>query len=173
MLTPLALPPNTIRFRFEAADADGLHQAQLIIPVAIGDPADGVKLHSCEALDGETSRMAFTTTEVRPGSATEVTLRVIDVYGNFTQETYSQFAWRDVARVDADGDGVVDVDDLVLVASHFGRTVVRGTHPNPDVNNDGLVDREDLLLVVEALESEGSAPAAPNLTAVESTTVDS
>ena len=165
MLTPLALPHNAIRFRFEAADADGLHQAQLIIPVAIGDPADGVKLHSCKALDGEINQIAFTTTEVRPGSATEVTLRVIDVYGNFTQETYS-LRVSDVARVDTDSDGVVDVADLVLVASHFGRAVVRGTHPNPDVNNDGLVNREDLLLVVEALESEESAPAAPNLTAL-------
>ena len=164
MLMPLALPPNAIRFRFEAADADGLHQAQLIIPVAIGDPADGVKLQSCQAVDGEINRIEFTTTEVRPGSATEVTLRVIDVYGNFTQETYS-LRVGDVARVDADGDGVVDVADLVLVASHFGRTVVRGTVPNPDVNNDGLVNREDLLLVAEVLESEESAPAAPNLTA--------
>ena len=163
MLTPLALPPNTIRFRFEAADADGLHQAQLVIPVAIGDPADGVKLHSCQAVDSEISRIEFTTTEVRPGSATEVTLRVIDVYGNFTQETYP-LRVADVARVDADRDGVVDVADLVLVASHFGRAIVRGTVPNPDVNNDGLVNREDLLLVVEALESQESAPAAPNLT---------
>lgn len=163
MLTPLALPPNTIRFRFEAADADGFHQAQLIIPVAIGDPTDGVKLHSCQAVDGEISRIEFTTTEVRPGSATEVTLRVIDVYGNFTQETYS-ISVNDLAYVDANGDGVVDVDDLVLVASHFGRTVVRRADPNPDINRDGLVNREDLLLVVEALESEESVPAAPNLT---------
>ena len=164
MLTPLALPLNTIRFRFEAADTDGLHQAQLTIPVAIGDPADGVKLHSCQTLDGETSRIEFTTTEVTPGSATEITLRVIDVYGNFTQETYP-LRVGDVARVDADGDGVVDVADLVLVASHFGKTIVRGTHPNPDINNDGFVNREDLLLVAEVLESEESAPAAPNLTA--------
>ena len=164
MLTPLALPPNTIRLRFEAADADGLHQAQLIIPVAIGDPADGVKLHSCQAVDSEISRVEFTTTEVTPGSETEVTLQVIDGYGNFTQETYS-LRVDDVARVDADSDGVVDVADLVLVASHFGRTVVRGTHPNPDVNNDGLVNREDLLLVVEALESQENTTAAPSLTA--------
>ena len=88
----------------------------------------------------------------------------MDAYGNFTQETYSLRA-DDVAHVDADGDGVVDVADLVLVASHFGKVALRGANPNPDVNNDGLVNREDLLLVVEALESQESAPAAPNLTA--------
>ena len=162
MLTPLALPSHTIRLRFEIADADGLHQAQLIIPVAIGDPADGVKLHGCQALDGEIGRIEFTTTEVTPGFATEVTLRVIDVYGNFRQETYP-IGVNDVAYVDVNSDGVVDVDDLVLVASHFGRAVVRGSAP--DLNNDGLVNREDLLLVVETLESQEGTPTAPNLTA--------
>lgn len=165
MLTPLALPSNAIRFRFEAADADRLHQAQFIIPTLIRDPADGVKLHSCEVLNGEINQIAFTTTEVKPGFATEVTLRVIDVYGNFMQETYPIRA-SDVAYVDVNDDNVVNVDDLVVVASHFGTAVVRGADPNPDVNNDGVVNREDLLLVVEALESQESSPAAPGLTTV-------
>ena len=164
MLTPLALPSNAIRFRFEAADADGLHQAQLIIPTAKGDPADGVKLHSCKALDSEISQIELTTTEVTPGFATEVTLRVIDVYGNFMQETYPISA-NDIAYVDVNGDGVMDVDDLVVVALHFGTATVRRADPNPDVNNDGVVNREDLLLVVEALESQESTPAAPTLIA--------
>ena len=165
MFTPLALPSNTMRLRFEAADADGLYQAQLIVPVAIGDPADGVKLHSCKALDSEISRIEFTTTELTAGFATEVTLRVIDVYGNFTQETYP-LGVDDVAYVDVNSDGVVDVDDLVLVASHFGTAAVQGAEPNPDVNNDGLVNREDLLLVVEALESQENTAAAPALATV-------
>ena len=164
MLTPLVLPSNMIRFRFEVADADGLHQAQLIIPTLIRDPADGVKLHSCEVLNSEINQIAFTTTEVTPGFATEVTLRVIDVYGNFMQETYP-ISTNDVAYVDVNGDGVIDVDDLVVVASHFGTATVRRADPNPDVNNDGVVNREDLLLVVEALESQESTPAAPTLIA--------
>ncbi|MCY3550593.1 MAG: T9SS type A sorting domain-containing protein [Candidatus Poribacteria bacterium] len=164
MLTPLALPSNAIRFRFKAADADGLHQAQLIIPTSKGDPADGVKLHSCEVLNSEINQIAFTTTEVTPGFATEVTLRVIDVYGNFMQETYPISA-NDVAYVDVNADGVMDVDDLVVVASHFGTATLRGADPNPDVNNDGVVNREDLLLVVEALESQESTPTAPTLIA--------
>ena len=67
-------PHDVIRFRFEATDADGLHQAQLIIPVAIGDPADGVKLHSCEALNGEINQIALyhnrSKTRIRNGSHT-------------------------------------------------------------------------------------------------------
>ena len=159
------MPPNAIHFRFEAADADGLHQAQLSIPTAIGDPADGVKLHSCQALDGEISRIELTTTELTAGFATEITLQVIDVYGNFIRETYP-LGVDDVAYVDVNNDGMVDVDDLVWVASHFGTAAVQGADPNPDVNNDSFVNREDLLLVVEALESQENTAAAPALAAV-------
>ncbi len=60
---------------------------------------------------------------------------------------------------------MIDVDDLVLVASHFGTRAVRRANPNPDVNNDGFINREDLLLVADALESEEDIPAAPALTA--------
>ena len=158
MLTPLALPPNTIQFRFEVADADQLHQAQFIIPTALVDPADGVKLHSCKALNGEMTKVEFTI-----GYTNEVTLRVMDVNGNFTQETYP-ITPSDIADIDVNRDGIIDVADLVLVASDFGATADRAATPGSDVNNDGFVNREDLLLVVEALESEESTPAAPNLT---------
>ena len=164
MLTPLALPPNALHLRFEATDVDGLHQAQLIIPTVINDPSDGVKLHSCQALDSEISRIEFTTTEVTPGFATEVTLQVIDAYGNIARQTYP-LRVDSIAEIDVNSDGVVNVDDLVFIAARFGSTAVRGAHPNPDVNNDGFVNREDLLLVVEALESQENTTAAPSLTA--------
>ena len=162
ILTPFALPPNATRFRFEVADADGLHQAQLIIPTATLDPASGAKLHSCKSLNSETNLIEFTATELTSSTATEVTIQVIDVHGNITRQTYP-IKVDNIAHVDVNNDGVVDIADLVLVASHFRTTAVRGTNPNPDVNNDGFVDREDLLLVVEALESEESTPAAPTL----------
>ena len=162
MLTPLAFPRNTIRLRFEVNDADGPHRAKLIVPTTPRDPTDGVKLHSCEALNSEINRIGFTTTQLRLESSTEVTLRVIDVYGNITERTYP-VRGNDVARVDINRDGTVDVDDLVLVASHFGSRVARRANPNPDVNKDGLVDREDLLLVADALETAENIPAAPAL----------
>ncbi len=164
MLTPIALPANTIRFRFEVTDADGLYQAQLMIPTLRGDPADGIKLQGCQALNTETARIEFTTAEFTAGPTAAVELHVIDVNGRFAQETYP-IRRNDVAHVDVNSDGIVDVDDLVMVASKFGSIVVRAAFPNPDVNNDGLVNREDLLLVVEALESQESTPAAPSLTA--------
>ena len=164
MLTPIALPANTIRFRFEVTDADGLYQAQLMIPTLRGDPADGIKLQSCKALNTNIARIEFTTTEFTAGPTAAVELHVIDVNGRFAQETYP-IRRNAVAHVDVNSDGIVDVDDLVMVASKFGSIVVRAASPNPDVNNDGSVNREDLLLVVEALESQENTTAAPSLAA--------
>ncbi len=57
---------------------------------------------------------------------------------------------------DANQDGVVDLEDLVEVASNFQQT-----GPNSaDVNGDGVVDVEDLLLVAGTLENTAAAPAA-------------
>ena len=44
---------------------------------------------------------------------------------------------------DVNGDGIVDIDDLMFVGSHFGDSSVTSA----DVNGDGLVDIVDLVLV--------------------------
>ena len=163
MFTPVTLPPNAFHLRFEITDADGLHQAQLFIPTVISDPAPGSKLHSCKSLNSEINVIEFLTTDLIRRARTEVTLQVIDVHGNITRQTYPLRA-DDMAQVDVNRDGVVDVEDLVLVASHFGKRAVHQANLNPDVNNDGFVDREDLLLVADALESEENVLAAPALT---------
>ena len=61
---------------------------------------------------------------------------------------------------DVNGDGAVDVEDLVFVAASFGVAPARGVMPNTDVNGDGEVNDADVALVLGALEG---APAAPNL----------
>ena len=159
MLSPLAYPPNAINLRFEVTDTDGLHQAQLIIPTATSDPAAGVKLHGCKSLNDEMHLIEFMMTELTAALGNEVKLRVIDVHGNFTEETYSIEAV-DVARVDVNGDGIINVGDLVLVAAAFGRSRTPDAILNADVNSDGVVNVNDLLLVVAALETSASAPSA-------------
>ena len=63
-------------------------------------------------------------------------------------------------RRDVNRDGVVDVDDLVLVASNFGKSFTADANPNPDVNRDGVVDREDVIEIIISLESAPYAPSA-------------
>ena len=63
---------------------------------------------------------------------------------------------------DVNGDGVVDVIDLVLVAENFGRS---GCNPcTGDVNGDGEVNREDINAVLDALEAAAAAPTAVSAT---------
>lgn len=51
------------------------------------------------------------------------------------------------ASVDLNGDGVVNILDLQLVASHIGNTTDTTQGTNPDVNGDGVVNILDLVKV--------------------------
>ena len=69
---------------------------------------------------------------------------------------------------DVNGDGTVNIQDLVQVSANLGAT---GENPE-DVNGDGTVNILDLTLVAAALGEEAAAPAAhattlENLTAAE------
>ena len=57
---------------------------------------------------------------------------------------------------DVNGDGIVNIQDLVLVAGKLGQTGTNST----DVNGDGQVNIQDLVLVAGAL---GTSAAAPSL----------
>ena len=57
---------------------------------------------------------------------------------------------------DVNGDGIVNIQDLVLVAGQFGKT---GKH-SADVNGDGVVNIQDLVLVAGAFGAGAAAPSA-------------
>ena len=57
---------------------------------------------------------------------------------------------------DLNGDGVVNVQDLVVVALHLGETADATQTPNPDVNGDGIVNILDLVYVANLIA--GSEP---------------
>ncbi len=61
---------------------------------------------------------------------------------------------------DANQDGVVDIQDLVSVASNFQQT----GQNNADVNGDGIVDVKDLLIVAGVLENTAVKPDRCNIT---------
>ena len=61
---------------------------------------------------------------------------------------YAQDTDPDTLRAaDINTDGVINILDLTLVASHFGETPTADQSPNPDVNGDGIVNILDLTLV--------------------------
>ena len=57
---------------------------------------------------------------------------------------------------DVNGDGIVNILDLVLVASHLGQSGETAA----DVNGDGVVNVQDLVLVSNAFGSVGDATSA-------------
>ena len=93
-----------------------------------------------------------------PGIYTvQVTAEGIQGSANFTA-TSTELSGHLAA--DVNGDGLVDVEDLVLVAASFGLAPAPDVMPNTDVNGDGEVNDADVALVLAALEG---APAAPTL----------
>ena len=56
---------------------------------------------------------------------------------------------------DVNGDGVVNVLDLLFVALHYGQTLSESV----DVNGDGVVNIDDLILVAAAIDASTAAPA--------------
>ena len=56
---------------------------------------------------------------------------------------------------DVNSDGVVDIQDLIYVASQFGKNEAENI---ADVNNDGVVDVTDIVLVAGAIGNTDSAP---------------
>ena len=64
---------------------------------------------------------------------------------------------------DVNGDGVVDLADLAIVAQAMGKPV---ENPRADVNGDGVVDGEDFAQVAADLgEGEAAAPSQAALPA--------
>jgi len=70
----------------------------------------------------------------------------IDI-GNATIDVVVTNVHNELPRWDVNGDGQVDISDLVLVGRHFGETIEEPVPHNPDVNGDGTVDINDLVLI--------------------------
>ncbi len=88
-----------------------------------------------------------------------------EVYRTLLDPVYTDLVGKPLdTRRDVNRDGVVDVDDLVLVASNFGKSFKGDASPNPDVNRDGIVDRQDVMEIIVALEEMADILAAPSRT---------
>ena len=94
---------------------------------------------------------------------------MVDVSGYFVAPNGLRFAPTFVsARVivpifgDVNNDGIVNILDLVLVASSFGQSVSEAGNP-ADVNEDGVINIIDLVKVAGAFGDDAAAPSAWNL----------
>ena len=151
------LSPRANRLRFQIADKDGLHQAQLILTgqTAYNICGNRESLHHFQALNGTSGiTLDFPSTEI----STEAELRVIDRQGNVSWKSFLLDPDSSVQTLETDvnGDGVVNIQDLVLVASNFGAT----GENTADVNGDGTVNIQDLVQVAGELGTGDAASPA-------------
>ena len=133
---------------------------------AQGKPMQGVSVTFVMATGG--GRLSATTATTDANGRTQTTLTLGQTPGKHTVKVTATGIQSSViftanateaSRLVADvnGDGVVNIQDLVSVSSNFGKT---GQNPT-DVNGDGIVNISDIVLVAGAF-GEGAA-AAPTL----------
>ena len=159
-----APPPNALHFRLKVTDPDGIHQVQLGVGANPQKFATG-GLIACKRLHGSTSSIVeFVTAKLAPEQTEYIWIWVIDRFGYRHSDMIATAPLDPSDRIAADvnGDSIVDLEDLMLVAASFGTTPAPDTLPDTDVNNDGEVNDADVELVLAALEA---APAAPSLDA--------
>ena len=151
-------PLNVTHLQIELTRVDGAHQIQLVGKKNRETP---LSLITCKRLNGKPrSIVDIVTTELTP-EFEGIWIQVINRLG------YFRMMWKltpgapsDRLAEDVNGDGVVDMEDLMLVAASFGTAPAPGTLPDTDVNDDGVINHTDVEWVLAALEG---APAAPAL----------
>ena len=67
------------------------------------------------------------------------------------------------ASVDVNGDGVVNIGDLIVAVTHYGAR--NATFEQGDVNGDNVVDRADFLAILDVLDGGGAT--APSIYQIE------
>ena len=157
-------PPDAKNFnlRFEVTDVERIHQVQLLVPTTTGDPTSGIKLHSCRDLHTQSGTVTFNAPTLTAHRVNDIALQVIDVYGNITRQDYTlrvDYSLPAQEPADVNSDGIVNIVDLTLVASNFGKTGQTAA----DVNGDGVVNIVDLTLVAGAFGTTAGAPSIWNL----------
>ena len=151
---PLAAP-----FIVEARDERGKPMQDVSVKFAM-DTGEGTFDPTTAKTDAEGRARTTLTLDWTPGTYTlRATATGIRTYVQFT---VTATVLPNRLAADVNGDGDVDVEDLLLVAASFGPAPPPGTMPDTDVNDDGEINDADVILVLAALES---APAAPPLDA--------
>lgn len=79
-----------------------------------------------------------------------VTVIYVTIFGAFNQ------VWAAGLPGDINGDGVVNINDLMIVTANFGKTTSDADlDARADANGDGVVNNTDLLIVIRAFAQEG------------------
>ena len=108
--------------------------------------------------DGTLAKLTFEVIAVKASTLTlsDVLLTDSEGIGYVPNLENAEITESPQLKGDVNGDGIVDIRDLVLVASNLGKTGQNAA----DVNGDGIVNILDLVLVAGALGDVAAAPSA-------------
>ena len=152
--------PTTLRY-IESANGSYLPTGALFVPPVVS--ANQVTL-AATSLSGDSDgagTLATLTFEVVAVKPSQITLSDVMIMKQDLTSIPIIVIGGDVVVssdevLDVNGDGVVDIQDLTVIATHFGRI----GENQADVNGDGVVDIKDLLLVAGGLNAVAAAPSA-------------
>ena len=177
--------PNTkaLHVSFTGSGVPSIHQVQLhLIPKDVPDgyypkgrdrvggwnglsDTDKYSLHSYRTFqDGQSDKNQIIFKNVNlsevPGN-NKIEIRWIDTYGNIGSRNLpsNRIVVLSDEALDVNGDGIINIQDLTVVAAHFGQL---GKN-QADVNGNGVVDIKDILLVAGGFNADAAAPAAYSL----------
>ena len=175
---------SDVSVTFTITDTDNLYQAHFFETITESYGFDDLSLLDCQSLSGSSATATFTTSALT-SATDSVSIRVMDALGRSTEKKFSvdlsalpssmvggkagddetdegtggmssQSVNTDNGlAADVNEDGIVNIQDLVEIASNFGQT---GRNP-ADVNGDGVVNVMDLGLVAGAFGTDTAAPS--------------
>ena len=134
-----AIGKETVRFKVVATSKSGLYHAQIYRErgsFAIGHTK----------LEGEKTTIEIDVPRSRILDGDYASIQIMDIHGNNMLKNLGTIILPEPIIVDINADGVVNIQDLVRVASQFGEM----WDGKEDVNSDGIVNILDLVLVANA-----------------------
>ena len=163
--------PTALRY-IEGANGSYLPAGSLFVPPVVN--ANQVTL-AATSLDGDSdgagtlATLTFEVVVVKPSQITlsDVMIMEKDLTAIPIIVKGGDVVVQRTGALDINGDGVVNIQDLTVVATHFGNI----GENQADVNRDGIVDIRDLLLVAGGINA-GAAPSAYPLAVSTLTTQD-
>ena len=159
----ISFNPQTLVF-LRSEPGDFLSAGAFTVPPVLNENAgtdiDSVTVAATSLVNpGKGSGTLATLTFLVIGTETSILrlwpITLIDPEGNqtFARVQHARVG-RSVVTGDANRDGVVNIQDLVMIASLFGQQ-----DEHADINGDGIVDIADLVLVASAIGGSAGAPS--------------
>ena len=168
----LQFDPTALRY-VESSNGDYLPTGAFFVqPVVNRDRVElaATALSGVSDGDGTLAVVTFEVLTVKPSMLTLSDPLLSDSQGNTFRPRVAggEITEPSKLQTDVNSDGVVNIQDLVLVASNFGKT----GQNSADVNDDGVVNITDLVLVAGALGTSAAAPSLHLLSLEMFTTAD-